>query len=164
MDPKILADLDTKVAYHPQLRSMLVVCHGDLVYERYWHGDAQTGQFAVTVQQLLTMSSGLASDDPSLGGDPGLMDRLHQSRDWVRHIFGRNLVTSPGASFAYSSASSHLLSAIVADATGQSTLAFARSRLFAPTRDPHRAGPAAGQVGLVQKADAADARGDRADG
>ena len=153
MDPKIVADLDAKVAYHPQLRSLLVVRHGYLVYERYWHGDAHTGQFAfsvtksftaalvgialrdhhlksldqtvgellathlptradprlakVTVRQLLTMSSGLAGDDPSLGGDPGLMDRLHQSRDWVRHILGRNLVTRAGASFAYSSASSH---------------------------------------------------------
>jgi CubicO group peptidase (beta-lactamase class C family) len=39
---------------------------------------------------------------------------------------------TPGTTFAYSNASSHLLSAIVADATGQSTLAFARARLFGP--------------------------------
>src|SRR4029453_11695571 len=45
---------------------------------------------------------------------------------------GRRLATAPGEQWAYSSASSHLLSAIVADATGQSTLAFARTRLFAP--------------------------------
>jgi CubicO group peptidase (beta-lactamase class C family) len=53
-------------------------------------------------------------------------------RDWVRHILDRRLATNPGASFAYSSATSQLLSAIVADATGQSTLAFARARLFGP--------------------------------
>jgi hypothetical protein len=35
MDPKVLAVLDTNVAYHPQLRSLLVVRHGYLVYERY---------------------------------------------------------------------------------------------------------------------------------
>jgi CubicO group peptidase (beta-lactamase class C family) len=86
----------------------------------------------VTVRQLLTMSSGLAGDDLSLGGDYDLLERLHQSRDWVRQILGRKLVARPGATFAYSNASSHLLSAIVADSTGHSTLAFARSRLFGP--------------------------------
>ena len=50
----------------------------------------------------------------------------------MRHILSRQLVSKPGEDFAYSSASSHLLSAIVADATGQSTLAFARAKLFAP--------------------------------
>jgi CubicO group peptidase (beta-lactamase class C family) len=86
----------------------------------------------VTVEQLLTMTSGLAGDDSSLGGEDGISDRMAQSRDWVRHILGRRLVTTPGESWAYSSASSHLLSAIVADATGQSTLAFARAELFGP--------------------------------
>jgi CubicO group peptidase (beta-lactamase class C family) len=178
MDPQLAADLDTKAAYHPQLRSLLVIRHGDLVYERYWDGNASTGQEAfsvtksftgalvgialgdhklkgldqtvgellaahlpaaadpriakVTVGQLLTMTAGLAGDDPSPGGDPGLTVRLRQSRDWVRTILGRKLVTRPGTTFAYSNAGSHLLSAIVADATGQSTLAFARAKLFTP--------------------------------
>jgi CubicO group peptidase (beta-lactamase class C family) len=178
MDPTLVADLDAKAAYHPQLRSLLVIRHGQLVYERYWHGDAHTGQEAfsvtksftgalvgialgdhhlkslhqtvgellarhlptgtdprlvkVTVGQLLTMTSGLAGDDPTQGGDPALMERLHQSRDWVRDILGRKLATTPGTTFAYSNASSHLLSAIVADATGRSTLAYARAKLFNP--------------------------------
>src|SRR4029450_1942945 len=39
MDPAVLDDLDTKVpAYHAQVRSLLVVRHGYLVYERYWQG------------------------------------------------------------------------------------------------------------------------------
>jgi CubicO group peptidase (beta-lactamase class C family) len=86
----------------------------------------------VTLKQLLTMTSGLAGDDALVGGKDGISDRMAQSRDWVRHILGRRLVTTPGASWAYSSDSSHLLSAIVADATGQSTMAFARAELFAP--------------------------------
>ena len=177
MDPKVLAVLDTNVAYHPQLRSLLVVRHGYLVYERYWNGDAHSGQEAfsvtksftgalvgialgdhhltslnrtvgellaahlppkadprlakVTVRQLLTMTSGLAGDTPP-DGDPDLTYRLYDSRDWVRHILERKLVTRPGTTFAYSNASSHLLSAIVADSTGRSTLAFARAKLFAP--------------------------------
>jgi CubicO group peptidase (beta-lactamase class C family) len=86
----------------------------------------------VTVRQLLTMTSGLAGDDSLAGGLDGISDRMAQSRDWVRHILSRRLETTPGARFAYSSASSHLLSAIVADATGRSTLAFARAELFGP--------------------------------
>jgi CubicO group peptidase (beta-lactamase class C family) len=178
MDPKVLAVLDTNVAYHPQLRSLLVVRHGYLVYERYWHGDARTGQEAfsvtksftsalvgialrdhhlksldqtvgellaahlpadadprlakVTVRQLLTMTSGLACDAPGPDCDGELLPGLLQSRDWVRHILARKLVTKPGSTFAYSNAGSHLLSAIVADTTGQTTLAFARAKLFAP--------------------------------
>ena len=54
MDPKVLAVLDTNVAYHPQLRSLLVVRHGYLVYERYWNGDAHTGQAAFSVTKSFT--------------------------------------------------------------------------------------------------------------
>jgi CubicO group peptidase (beta-lactamase class C family) len=86
----------------------------------------------VTVQQLLTMTSGLASDAKPGGRDELRWNRMLASRDWVRHILGRRLETTPGASFAYSSAGSHLLSAMVADATGQSTLAYARAKLFGP--------------------------------
>jgi CubicO group peptidase (beta-lactamase class C family) len=86
----------------------------------------------VTVGQLLTMTGGLARDVPGGGGDPGLSEQMVASRDWVRHILGGRLTTAPGAGLAYSNAGSHLLSAIVADATGQSTLAFARDKLIGP--------------------------------
>jgi CubicO group peptidase (beta-lactamase class C family) len=86
----------------------------------------------VTVQQLLTMTSGLASDAKPGGRDELLWNRMLGSRDWVAHILGRRLDTRPGASFAYSSAGSHLLSALVADVTGVSTLAYARAKLFGP--------------------------------
>ena len=39
MDPAVLDDLDTMVAdLYPQVRSVLVVRRGYLVYERYWQG------------------------------------------------------------------------------------------------------------------------------
>jgi CubicO group peptidase (beta-lactamase class C family) len=180
MDPQVLDDLDTQVPQrYPQVRSLLVVRHGYLVYERYWQGfgaadghelhsvtksvtsalvgialadhklkslDQTVGELLaahlpkhadprlarVTVQQLLTMTGGLPSDVQSTGGDARLSRRLFQSRDWVAHILGRPLAYDPGTTFAYSNASSHLLSAIVADATGQPTLAVARAKLFNP--------------------------------
>jgi CubicO group peptidase (beta-lactamase class C family) len=180
MDPQVLDDLDSQVPQqYPQVRSLLVVRHGYLVYEHYWHGfgpadgqelhsvtksiisglvgitlgdhklksldqtvgellaahlpkDADPRMRRVTVRQLLTMTGGLPGDDPSTGGDARLSRRLFQSRDWVGHILGRPLADQPGTTWAYSNASSHLLSAIVADASGQSTLAVARARLFSP--------------------------------
>jgi CubicO group peptidase (beta-lactamase class C family) len=180
MDPAVLDELDTKVPdFYPQVRSVLVVRHGYLVYEHYWQGvkvtdghdvRSVTKSFVsalvgialgegklkgldqtveelladhlpatadprlrqVSLEQLLTMTSGLAGDDSSLGGDDAISDRMLESRDWVRHILSRRLETAPGESWAYSSSTSQLLSAIVADATGQSTLAFARAKLFGP--------------------------------
>jgi CubicO group peptidase (beta-lactamase class C family) len=180
MDPAVLDDLDTIVPdSYPQVRSVLVVRHGYLVYERYSQGvgagdghssfsvtkgfvsalvgialgdgklkgldqtveellaphlppDADPRLRRVTVAQLLTMTSGLAGDDSSLGGDDRIWDRMLKSRDWVRHILGRRPETTPGTEFAYAGANSHLLSAIVADTTGQSVLAYARAKLFGP--------------------------------
>jgi CubicO group peptidase (beta-lactamase class C family) len=180
MDPAVLDDLNTVVPnFYPQVRSVLVIRHGYLVYERYWHGftasdghdsrsvtksfvsalvgialrdrhlesldqtveelladhlpaNADPRLRRATVKQLLPMTSGLASDDSSLGGDDKIWDRMARSRDWIRHTLGRRLESNPGERFAYSSATSHLLSAIVADATGQSTLAFAQAELFSP--------------------------------
>jgi CubicO group peptidase (beta-lactamase class C family) len=94
--------------------------------------DADPRFAGVTVKQLLTMTSGLAGDDRSLGGDSRVEDAMSKSSDWVRHILSRRLVWEPGTQWAYSNASSHLLSAIVANASGQSTLEFARAKLFNP--------------------------------
>jgi CubicO group peptidase (beta-lactamase class C family) len=80
---------------------------------------------AVTVRHLLTMTAGLA-------GDPAGEDTLWASPDWVRQILGRRLIAEPGVRFQYSSASSHLLAAIVARATGRSVLDYAREKLFTP--------------------------------
>ena len=180
MDPAVLEDLNTAVPnFYPQVRSVLVIRHGYMVYERYWHGftasdghdsrsvtksfvsalvgialrdrhlesldqtveelladhlpaNADPRLRQATVKQLLAMTSGLAGDDSSLGGDEKISDRMLGSRDWIRHILGRRLESNPGERFAYSSATSHLLSAVVADGTGQSTLAFARAELFGP--------------------------------
>ena len=123
MDPAVLDDLDTIVPdSYPQVRSVLVVRHGYLVYERYRQGvtasdghnsfsvtksfvsalvgialrdgrlrsldqtvgelladhlpaDADPRLRQVTVEQLLTMTSGLAADDASLAGDDDILDR-----------------------------------------------------------------------------------------
>ena len=74
------------------------------------------------------MTAGLPPDpDPTDETPPGWV-----GGDWVRFVLRQRPATRPGTRFAYSSVGSHLLSAIVADATGQTTLRYARTRLFAP--------------------------------
>jgi CubicO group peptidase (beta-lactamase class C family) len=81
---------------------------------------------AVTLRQLLTMSAGLEADGPNstVGG-------WIASKDFVDGIL-RAGVTGTSGEFAYSSATSHLLAAILVQATGRPVLEYAREKLFAP--------------------------------
>ncbi|MEZ4237613.1 MAG: serine hydrolase [Myxococcota bacterium] len=94
----------------------------------------------ITVRQLMTMTSGLqwAEDRAEY--------RIDDQPDWVRAIVGRPMAALPGAAFNYSTANTHLLSAVLQAATGTSTCAFVHEVLFAPLdiaaehwgRDPQR--------------------------
>jgi CubicO group peptidase (beta-lactamase class C family) len=175
IDPSVLAGIDHGAHLtYPTLRSVLVVRHGRLVVERYYHGATPASYFnvfsvtksvtsalvgialgdrelagldqpagrllarhlpprpdprirAITLEHLLTMTAGLPPDTAP-ETPPGWV----RAGDWVGYLLRQRPATRPGTRFAYSSASSHLLSAIVADATGQTTLRYARDRLFAP--------------------------------
>ncbi len=95
---------------------------GDLLPD---HADEMPEATArITLQQLLTMTAGLVDDDTFAS------EVIGQS-DWVRWILTQPLSDSAG-SFAYSTAGSHLISAILAQATGMSSLDYARARLFDP--------------------------------
>jgi CubicO group peptidase (beta-lactamase class C family) len=77
---------------------------------------------ATTLRQLLTMNAGLVADRRTIAG-------AAQSKDWVRLILAHPS-GPPGQGFEYSNPTSHLLAAIVAQATGTSPLEYARNRLF----------------------------------
>jgi CubicO group peptidase (beta-lactamase class C family) len=81
---------------------------------------------ATTLRQLLTMDAGLAVPESGAGAQGAT-----QSKDWVREILA-NPAGPPGQGFEYSNDTSHLLAAIVAQATGISPLEYARERLFGP--------------------------------
>lgn len=83
------------------------------------------GVAAITLAQLLTMTSGIVSDDTDIalvGAQP----------DAVVDILSTPLEQSPGAGWAYSSRGSHLLAAILVAATGRSVLDYASEKLFRP--------------------------------
>ncbi|MDX1513836.1 MAG: serine hydrolase, partial [Gammaproteobacteria bacterium] len=80
----------------------------------------------ITVRHLLTMTSGL---------EPTSYQSYNEwvvSRHWIREALERPLLSEPGAEYHYSTANSHLLSAVIAASTGMSTRAFAEKELFGP--------------------------------
>jgi CubicO group peptidase (beta-lactamase class C family) len=81
-----------------------------------------TSTKAVTLRQLLTMTAGLATEDPNI--PPGT--------DWVRHSLRSTPTNPPIGQFGYSNSDSHVLAAILRKATGQPLLEYARSHLFDP--------------------------------
>jgi CubicO group peptidase (beta-lactamase class C family) len=81
---------------------------------------------AVTLRQVLTMTAGLPPDPP------GDLPAFVTSGDWMAAILRKGTQQPAGQGFAYSSAGSHLLSAILRQATGRSTLDYARAKLFTP--------------------------------
>lgn len=80
----------------------------------------------ITVEDLLTMRSGLETTSNRNYG------RWVQSRHWVRHVLTRPLVAQPGTRMIYSTGNTHLLSAIIAKASGMNTHRFARRHLGEP--------------------------------
>ncbi len=81
---------------------------------------------AITVEDLLTMRPGLESTS---GRNYGAWVT---SRNWVDYVLARPMVAAPGASMDYSTGNTHLLSAILTEATSQSTRRFANEALAGP--------------------------------
>ncbi|HHU82627.1 MAG TPA: serine hydrolase [Firmicutes bacterium] len=80
------------------------------------------------IEHLLTMKSGI----PSIESGGIALKMLLGNGDWVKFILNLPLQCEPGEKFVYNSANTHLLSAIITNATGMSTLDFAKRFLFAP--------------------------------
>ena len=84
----------------------------------------------ITIEDLLTMRSGLEGTSNINYG------RWVQSSHWVRHVLSRPLVDEPGGRMIYSTGNSHLLSALLTQATRVSTFEFARRYLADPLGIP----------------------------
>jgi CubicO group peptidase (beta-lactamase class C family) len=96
------------------------------------------GTSSISIGHLLSMQAGLErTSGPNYG-------RWVSSPNWVRYAMTRPFVDQPGGGMLYSTGNTHLLSAILTDATGKSTLDLAREWLGQPlgvaipawTRDP----------------------------
>jgi CubicO group peptidase (beta-lactamase class C family) len=88
--------------------------------------DADRRKAAITIEDLLTMRSGLESTSGSNYGS------WVKSRNWVRYALARPMVSDPGTSMEYSTGTSHLLSAILTKVSKTSTWQFAQQTIARP--------------------------------
>src|SRR5688572_30896194 len=110
LDRKLIPDLKTPIAtYFPEVAK-----------------DPDSRKRAITVEHLLMMRPGLE----------GTSNRNYgawvNSRNWVRHALARPMFAAPGEEMEYSTGNTHLLSAILTKASGQSTWQFANDALAKP--------------------------------
>jgi parallel beta-helix repeat protein len=89
---------------------------------------------AITLEHLLTMTSGLPWDEwtYTYGDSRNDVTRMMNSYDPVQFVLDRPMVSEPGTQWVYNSGGSHLLSAIINKTTGTDMLSFAKKRLFEP--------------------------------
>ena len=93
--------------------------------------DMDPGMADVTLMDLLTMQTGIRSQDSYLYAYRGLF-AAQRTDDWVAYILSMPMDVKPGTRFDYSNLSSFLLSAIIHKTTGTDTLTYARENLFEP--------------------------------
>lgn len=95
-------------------------------FPEYFESNPDSVKAAITIEDLLTMRSGLASTSRSNYG------RWVTSSNWVYYKLDRLLSGTPGKDRIYSTGNTHLLAVILAKASGMNTLQFANKYLFGP--------------------------------
>jgi len=173
LDSTLLEQAAAELGDLPFTSSFLVVRHGALVFERYYHGSARNQSNNVhsasksiwgaaigiaidqglipgvdtpiasllparyvaamtaqarpmKVRDLVTMTSGFQwSEDTT-------EDRIQQSPDWIAAILGLPVTTTPGTRFNYSTANTHLSSAVLSSVIPTTACEFIHRQLLAP--------------------------------
>ena len=86
---------------------------------------------AITLKNLLTMTSGLNTKDSYIYNWSGL-NAMTQAEDWVQNVLDRPMAEKPGTQFEYSNCVTFMLSAIIQKTTKQNTFKFMKKHLFGP--------------------------------
>ncbi len=85
----------------------------------------------ITIEQLLTMTSGIFWEDGTKGNEK-MCERMNHSQNWIEFLMKLPFQPEWIDKFRYSSANSHLLSGILSKATGMNAHEFAKKELFEP--------------------------------
>lgn len=95
-------------------------------FPEYFAANPDPVKESITIEDLLTMRSGLASTSRSSYG------RWVTSPDWIEYVLESPLQGTPGRDRIYSTGTTHLLAVILHKTTGMNTLQFANRYLFDP--------------------------------
>lgn len=80
---------------------------------------------SIALHDLLSMTPGLDCEDAQS------LDRVTRSDDWVQSLLDLPMTSKPGSEWIYCSGASHLLSAVLQEATGIDARSYANQHLFA---------------------------------
>jgi len=95
-------------------------------FPEYFGANPDPVKEAITIEDLLTMRSGLASTSRANYG------RWVVSNNWIRYALDRPMSGVPGIDRAYSTGNTHLLGVIIARASGMNLKQFSERYLFNP--------------------------------
>jgi CubicO group peptidase (beta-lactamase class C family) len=98
---------------------------------KYWPEAAGSALGAATVDDLLTMRSGLAADDED-PRSPGIEDHMDEAADPVAFALSTPRQDAPGTTYRYNSLTAYAAGIVVGKATGTDLGAFAGPALFEP--------------------------------
>jgi CubicO group peptidase (beta-lactamase class C family) len=102
-------------------------------FDRHEIANLDDRKEAITIQNLLDMTSGIGWSELGFEGTPNSsVSELSRTADWIRFILNRPMWSAPGLDFSYNSGNQHLLSAILTKVSGMSTLEYAKAKLFGP--------------------------------
>ncbi len=96
------------------------------ILPQYFDAVSDPRKLDITVEHLLTMTAGFRWVEDFTEYT------IDDQEDWLQAIVDLPLVADPGTGFEYSTGSTHLLSAVITAATGQSTCAYAHEQLLEP--------------------------------
>ncbi|WP_319410147.1 serine hydrolase [uncultured Desulfosarcina sp.] len=85
----------------------------------------------MTLENLLTMTTGFECKDSYLHGRTGLYEMMRSS-DWAQYVLDLQMLEPPGDVFEYCNGATYLLSVILKKCSGKNSLDFARQYLFSP--------------------------------
>jgi CubicO group peptidase (beta-lactamase class C family) len=85
----------------------------------------------ITLENLLTMTAGFDARDSWLY-EWECLGKMRESPDALQYVLDLGVIEEPGTRFEYTNGVSHLLSCIINETTGMSTLGYAFDSLFTP--------------------------------
>ena len=107
------------------------IAGADTPIQRYWPASEGTAIGDVTLDNVLTMRSGLDAYDAD-AASPGNEDKMDEAADPAAFALAVPRQTTPGTKYRYNSVTAYIAGVTVEHATGMTMENFARGALFAP--------------------------------